>query len=540
MKLKQTVFLSVLIISMLTGCGAASNPSSNNPTATASVNSPGKTDEADKEREHLKISVYFPMHPTANLEDIPEGGYMLDKQYEEKFNITLDMRYVPNTNAGEMYNIMMASGDIPDLVKQDSWTDLHKYKDAWWDLSGLISEKYPNLEKAFLEDDYVYTLSKESDGQLKILSWISEQYIGDVLMVRGDLVDKWGINMSDYKTKEDYIELFKLVKEKDPTIIPYMTRYKTGGLIQRLCEGWSGIKQYVFFDLVDSQVKYGSADPRMKEVIQYLNLLYKEGLIDQEFPTSDTAKWQEKVLNTGVFITHDNASSRIKWISDEFAKLGVTDKYYEAIPPLQPDAGTKGYTTIHYPRLRSAAAIYKGASKEKVERLLEIFEYNLSEEGFMLTNYGIEGLSYTIGADGQVEDIPEYRKAYDAGTLKPEEKVLGDFASIIKIEPNAIYLPQNRPYTAVIDAAKLYEDGGLIQRNWIEAIRFTDEEQRKITQLEADIKTYTDEMLDQFIMGVKPMSEWDSFVAGYSKLKLDEYLNIYNDAMKRALSTTGK
>lgn len=461
---------------------------------------------------------------------------MLDKMYEEKFGVKWDWYNVPATDEESVFNITMASGDIPDVVVQGSWTKLNKYKDAWWELDDFIKGKYPNLEKYFYDDPYVYALSANQDtGKIQILSNLSEQKVGDVLMVRGDLLEDWGITVKDNMTKEECYELLKTAKEKDPKLTPYMTRMKTAGLIQRLCEGWSGVPQYAFVD-TDNVVKFGSADERMKDVVIWLNQLYTEGLIDPEFPTSDTAAWQEKVLNDGVFMTHDNASSRIKWAINEWANLGVTGKWYKAISPLSPDGTTKGQTTIHYPRLRDALAIFTKASEEKVDRIMEMLNYSFSDEGYELLNYGIEGVSFTKDANGEYQTIPEYQEPLDANTLPQEERVKGNITRMSRLECNGIYLPTNREFTEVVNAAKLYEEGGYIRDDLTKAIRFNDAEQDIVTRYEADLKTYSDEQLQKFITGTTPIDQWDAYIAGYAQYHLDEYLKAQNDALGRALA----
>lgn len=539
-RLSKTVImlLCFTLLFSIVACSKTSNSrgvkSSSNETSTGDSNDNlSKNSESDK-REFYTITVYHALHPSSSLEDIPESGYYIDNMYEEMFNVEFDFQYVPATNEEEIFNITMASGDIPDIMTAGNWDRLHKYSEAWWPLNDFIIGKYEYLEKYFFDDPYVYALSAEQDGQIKILSMISEQFIGDVLLVRGDLVEKWGIDLSQVKTKEDWYEVLKFVKSKDDKIIPYMTRKGTNGLIQRLCEGWSGIKEYEFVD-EDNTVKYGAADPRMKEVVEWLNMLYREGLIDQEYPTTNTAAWQEQVLGDGVFLTHDNASTRIRWAETEWKNLGITDRYYMAVPPIQPDENIKGYTTIHYPKLRNALAIYIGAEEGKVDRILEMINYTFSPEGFILSNYGIEGVSFRYNEEGEIEYIPEYQEAVDNKTMPPEKIIRGSFTEKIKLEPNGIYMPNNRDNEHIITAAKLYEDGGLIKRNWLEAIRFTDEELDEVTQLKADIRTYTDENLDKFIMGIRPTEEWDDFVAGFKNLNLDRYLEIYNTAFQRAM-----
>lgn len=541
----SAVTAAAMLVS-LAACNGSSSTSSSAPAPSASGSAPASTGSSDtgssssapeqKERELLTITGYFPMHASSALEDIPEGGWMLDKMYEEKFNVKWDWYNVPATDGESVFNITMASGDIPDVVVQGSWSKLNKYKDAWWELDDFIKGKYPNLEKAFYDDPYVYALSANQDtGKIQILSNLSEQKVGDVLLVRGDLLEEWGVTVKDNMTKEECYELLKLAKEKDPKLTPFMTRMKTEGLIRRLCEGWSGVPQYAFVD-TDNVVKFGGADERMKDVVIWLNQLYSEGLIDPEFPTSDTAAWQEKVLNDGVFMTHDNASSRIKWAINEWANLGVTGKWYKAISPLSPDGTTKGQTTIHYPRLRDALAIFTKASEEKVDRIMEMLNYSFSDEGYELLNYGIEGVSFTKDANGEYQIIPEYQEPLDANTLPQDQRVKGNITRMARLECNGIYLPTNRAFTEVVNAAKLYEEGGYIRDDLTKAIRFNDAEQDIVTRYGADLKTYSDEQLQKFITGTTPIDQWDAYIAGYAQYNLDTYLKAQNDALARALA----
>ncbi|MGI5899505.1 MAG: hypothetical protein ACOX8S_06220 [Christensenellales bacterium] len=542
--------MAVLMVFVLAACTpAASTPTAAPTSAAGGASTPAPTAgtatqtaapvEPVAEREFYEISAYINMHPSASLDDVPEGGYMKEKMFEEMFNVKFDFIRIPATDEQAVYNVTMASGDIPDIVTQGSWSSLNKYKEAWKPLDDYILGKYEYLEDYFYNDPFVYALSAGEDGKIKILSMLSEQYIGDILLVRGDLVEAWGLNIDDYKVKEDYADLLRFAQQQDPKLVPFMTRMQTVGLINRLCESWSGICTYEFVDQATDTVMYGAADPRMKEVVEWLRVLYAEKLIDQEFPTTATPEWQEQLLNDGIFMTHDNASSRIKWADQEFAKLGVTDKYYQAMPLIQPDANTKGTTTIHYPKLRDAFAVFVGVEDGKVDRIMEMSNYNFSPEGFELHTYGIDGISFFIDSDGLYQHVPEYDaaiKADDRVALPMDKRVSGDVARFGRLEPNGIYGIDNRQHERVQAAAVMYEDGGLIRDNKLQLIRLTEEEQSRATQLKTDLETYTQENIVQFIMGIKSMDQWDAFVADYSRIGegLDTFLQIYNDAYTRA------
>ena len=104
---------------------------------------------------------------------------------------------------------------------------------------------------------------------------------------------------------------------------------------------------------------------------------------------------------------------------------------------------------------------------------------------------------------------------------------------------NGIYSLANAPYPNVVASGELYEQGGYIRDNLLNAVRFTDEEQDVISQYETDLKTYCDEQLQKFITGVTPLDQWDAYIAGYEAYHLQEYLDAYNAAAARATALIG-
>ena len=550
--MKKRILSATMAAAMLVSMAACSSGSSSTapasstaPTSSAapaasSSAAPAASSEAAPEKELLTITGYYPMHPSDVAEEIPDEGWRMDRMYEEKFNVEFDWYAVPATNETETFNITIASGDIPDLVFQGNWTNLNNYKDAWWVLDDFVATgNYPYFKQYNYDDPYNFALSANNDGQLQIFSQWSSQFVGDGLLIRGDLVEDWGLTIENDMTKEEFADLLRFAKQKDPNIVPYMTRKTLNGMVQRLCEGWSGLRETTVFK-DDGTAVWGGAEAGMKDVVIWLNELYNEGLIDTEFPTTDTAAWQEKVLgdNTGVFITHDNISSRIDWAEKEWAKLGVTDKWYTAITPLSPDGTTKGQTTIHYPRQRQCGAIFIGADEAKVERILEMLDYSYSPEGDTLINYGIEGESFNYAADGSIELIAEYQDAVAAATMPFEDIIKGNM-TYIKLETNGIYAPAKADYPNVKASGELYEQGGYIRSDLGIAVRYTEDEQDIISKYEADIKTYTNEQLTKFITGITPIDQWDAYIAGFEAYHLDEYMAAVNAASARAAALIG-
>lgn len=468
----------------------------------------------------LDISIFRIAHPSAPLDDVPEGGFPVDNVIGEMFNVNLNVRYVPGANGQEVYNSMMAGGEIPTLV-QNGFDNLDKYADAWVVLNDYIIGKYPNLEKAFFDDPVIFAQSANDAGEIKILSSLYSQYMGGTLMVRGDILDKYEIDISDVNTKEEWYDLFTFIKENEPDMIPYCTRAFRAGFVNNLCEGWSGIVEEFFVE--GDTVKFGALDDRYYEVLEWCRQLYAEGLIDAQYPTTETSRWQEAVLGNGVFLTHDNASSRITWADAQWASMGITDRFYEAAAPLQPEKGVIGYTTQHYPSFQDSWAIKKGTDDETIDRIMQIFDFCLSDEGFALSNWGVEGVYYELDDRGAPIFVERYSSEYSGNR------------GITLCFPRHVYNTLvHTTNDRVAAAIEMYEKGGLIKQNYIQALRFTDAQKEVINTYYTDIKTYMDETLDGFIMGTKDLNEenWEAFKAQIIDMGIENVIEVYQEAFQ--------
>lgn len=62
---------------------------------------------------------------------------------------------------------------------------------------------------------------------------------------------------------------------------------------------------------------------------------------------------------------------------------------------------------------------------------------------------------------------------------------------------------------------------------------YTLDENRKMFSTMSDIETYRDEMIDKFIMGAEPISNFDSFVAQLKSMGIEDIIKIKQDAYDR-------
>jgi putative aldouronate transport system substrate-binding protein len=309
-----------------------------------------------------------------------------------------------------------------------------------------------------------------------------------------------------------------------------MTRYQRSGILYRLLAGYmDGVIEDYFVE--DGKVKYGALDPRFRDGIELARKWYAEGLIDPEYPSTDSTRWWEAVLRGDVFAFHDNIQ-RIQSADNEFINNQHSAFRVMGIGPMQSPNTGKRQQVIHYPHVRDRSAAISAAAKNP-ERILDFFEYCFSDEGFILMNFGIEGYSFNYVNGVPVGD-PEFSNKVNRGEVK-HVVTTRDMPKNQRDELIYDYTFDREDHKATRDARDLYANNDFIRENWIASVTFTDAERAILTPLRAELDTYRGEMLDKFIMGIEPMSRWDAFTAQLQRMQLQQTIDIYQQGVDRLL-----
>ena len=138
--------------------------------------------------------------------------------------------------------------------------------------------------------------------------------------------------------------------------------------------------------------------PRYKDFLTAVQELYKDGIIDQEFAT-------RKQADMYIVMAADKCASCFTWAqmsqtnTEGLWEQGVTDALFQCVAPVQGPFGDR------YLQERQAVTplncITAGAvARGNVETILKFYNWQFSQEGIMLYNYGIEGCTYDM-VDGE-------------------------------------------------------------------------------------------------------------------------------------------
>lgn len=317
------------------------------------------------------------------------------KEITKRTGIKFEMQQ-PTGNPEEKLNLMLASGDLPDVIMMDRESDLLKKfisSGAFISLNDLIDKHGKNIKTMYGD-----TLKKtrHTDGKNYYLaSWygLDPDPVYGVQMRMKLLQEFAGEKATNGKpfTAVEYVELLRKFKGKYPEVdgkptIPLSLNGEVPTTIVNTFKGMFGMKG--FYE-ENGKIMKDIRDPRYLEMMKYLNSLYREGLIDKEWAVNKKQLIEQKIASGRVFSTvggfweYGDPNNILK---EEGGEENQLYSYKILGPGVNPDKATYGPRTS----LGWDAIAITSANKHP-EETIKLFNFLASEEGQYLLLWGIEG-----------------------------------------------------------------------------------------------------------------------------------------------------
>lgn len=302
-------------------------------------------------------------------------------------------------------NMLMASGEYPDAIFV--FRDKFKYEDPaisqpWNKLieehcpefMGLIGESA--IAAATKEDGNFYTLYTHfRDDEYWADPTLPVSYGEADIMFRDDVMQ--AIGNPPLETTDDFYNALVACKEKFPDYTPYL-RPATNANGEAL-QCWTGL-DFRFSDFkVDDSGKLSMPIRDREKVEDYLafeNRLIREGLMSVEGMTYDFEKQKQAVLAGKVFSIASQAYD-VDLYNSALSQAG-SDLRYTALDKPFSHNGQIQYAPVD--ANPGFAGLYITTACKEPARLMRLMEFMFSPEGDRLTQWGVEGLDYTLNADG--------------------------------------------------------------------------------------------------------------------------------------------
>ena len=411
-KIGAVLLAVTMLAGILGGCGDKSTTSpadtdtGNTVTTSGTAEGAGDTDNAPSNNGEVVELTFF--NADGNQED--PWTDPVAQAITEKTGVKLKTTYpIGGNDQSEAVALMIAEQKYPDLIFAKGSANNLIEADALIDMSDLIEEYGPNIKKLYgdefgklrqsADDPAIYQLSAYAVGGEKYKDCGSAQIQWDV------------IKANDYKIPETLDEFETMIKEyiaSSPKTEDGLDRIgitlstadwhwmiTLGNPAGAIADGAPDNGQWIVDE--NNQAMYKFRSEKEREYFRWLCRMYNEGILDPEFATQTHEDYIAKIASGRVVALFDkdwdyqNGEKVLK--AD--GKLGAT---YCGLP-LTMDKDTKS-PVLMYQGLTTGTGIAITSSCADPVKAIQYIDFLCSDEGQVLTHWGVEDVNYFIDESG--------------------------------------------------------------------------------------------------------------------------------------------
>lgn len=424
MSLKKIIALvvaGVFTFSVLAGCGSdTKSPEATNSSQAAS-STVAEVSATPKEEIAEDIEVWN----TNNGYLAIEKGSAMYNYYKEKFGVGIIQPYVEwngGTTYQEQLNLKIAAGEMPDmfLPVNGMETDLAR-NGAILDLTNLLPEKAPNLWNCVPEEVWNVIKSYDPNGKGGIYTIPSVLDYGRTGgLIRKDWLDKLGLSMP--KTQDEFVEVLKAFRDKDPNGNKQKDEIPTGGREQArwmdylyAMYGIAMNEGYPDWDVYKGELTYSAVTQNMKDALVFIRKLYAEGLLDQETFLNSKDKWEGKISSNRVGVYFHWVTGAADYVETIKSSFG-----FEADISVLPAIAAPGYEPYYtMKRINNQVWVVKNQKDQsKINACLKVLNGYGDKTQWNDLYLGLQGMHWDM-KDGNPVKLPDDRSKMQNIVLQP-------------------------------------------------------------------------------------------------------------------------
>lgn len=411
-KIGAVLLAVTMLAGILGGCGDKSTTSpadtdtGNTVTTSGTAEGAGDTDNAPSNNGEVVELTFF--NADGNQED--PWTDPVAQAITEKTGVKLKTTYpIGGNDQSEAVALMIAEQKYPDLIFAKGSANNLIEADALIDMSDLIEEYGPNIKKLYgdefgklrqsADDPAIYQLSAYAVGGEKYKDCGSAQIQWDV------------IKANDYKIPETLDEFETMIKEyiaSSPKTEDGLDRIgitlstadwhwmiTLGNPAGAIADGAPDNGQWIVDE--NNQAMYKFRSEKEREYFRWLCRMYNEGILDPEFATQTHEDYIAKIASGRVVALFDK-----DWDYQDGEKVLKADGKLGATYcglPLTMDKDTKS-PVLMYQGLTTGTGIAITSSCADPVKAIQYIDFLCSDEGQVLTHWGVEDVNYFIDESG--------------------------------------------------------------------------------------------------------------------------------------------
>ena len=485
-----------------------------------------------KDELTMSLVVQDSLHSSFSLND----NRAIWQEIEKKTNVKIDWQAVyGGKDYTQAINLRVASGtDLPDIFETRGLNPVKLHQTGVTvETTDLIRKFAPNILRYVKEEKAIQAAMIAPDKRMYAAYPFTEMQNGksniSASYYRIDWVKKLGFK--EPVTVEDYYELLKAFREKDPNgngkmdEVPHVMSALNGlgfyGVafdlsIGNTCKGWVADK--------NGKIGYDYLNPRFKDHLAMLVKMYQVGI----FTKSVTVKgnMRQQLLSTNRVGLQGGGLNNVEQRDRLISKAGVDlseGGHYFAPPPQNKITGKREFSATNPTKSRWMMISRTCKHPDVAIRWLDYIWG--SEEGQIYLNFGIKGKTYDIGKDGKpyyLDNILNNPAGHSPSTALFEYGCLSQVLAFKRDDAFRQMFRKNEKLYNMPDKAVKYPQRPL----HLPAMLASPEDGEEYASIMADVDTYREEMYLKFIMGAEPLDNFDKYVERMEFLGIEKVIAI--------------
>ena len=494
---------------------------------------------------HVQISATYAM---GAYDADPATMVTFDRMAQET-GVRVNWILVPEVNWNERKNIMVNSGDVPDVFYRGGFSaveiDRWGRQGVFLDLTNEIPRYMPNLSRIYQTDPTLRALSiNYEDNKIYAIRGHINRFTNNLVGVKyiyKPWLDKLGIPFP--KTFLEFENMLRRFKNEDPNgngiadEFPFVfaNGWSDNSSIQQFFAmfgyGYNGIRPNggLFIENFERnggrRAVFVPGTPNFRDAIIWLHRLFSEGLLAEEDYTGDRALFSAKMYAEPV-----RAGSFSAWYKDaSYTTADRYDDYIEIVPPLIGPNGHQIHLTGSRHLGTQGTILVTMRGRNRLPDILRWVDNHFDRVRSFELFYGAVGVGLQQGADGMFRYIPP-----PAGTT-PNQWIYGNSP-----HTGVIYIPRDAWGR---DIEVFQQD--VFRYGWWDKITpfltqaqgfqmFPIAEETAFIQAEGlEINTFVKTTQARWLMQGGIQQEWDSFQSRLRTMGVERYTRIMQNQLDR-------
>jgi putative aldouronate transport system substrate-binding protein len=479
--------------------------------------------------------------------DNPGYPYKADWEFFTKLteltNVKFEPTVIPLSDYNQKRSVMVGAGNAPFIIPKTYHPAEEEYIAGGAilpvsDYANLMPNFQDKVKKWNMQPDLDAQLAQQ-DGKYYLLPGIHEDvWLDYSLAIRTDILAK--LNLQPPTTWDELTTVLRAMKKAYPSVYPLSDRWSTtpegpgaNALLAHMSDGYDTRAgwdwQPYHWDAASSKFVFPGATDNYRKVLEYLNTLVKEKLMDPESFTQQDDQAREKFATGKSFVISTNAQELINSYRKDIAAKNPNATVAK-IPRLMGPMGP----TKRGVRLENGVIISTKArdSKNFVAMMQFVDWLYYSDAGQLLAKWGIKDQTYTGNVeDGSFKLAPDVDWAGLNPTGTKKMNVDYGFSNGVFAYGGSTKLLD----TWFTDEEKKFQ-AAMAQRTLRPqdpAHPLSSEEREQTTLWATALKDHVNQQSLRFILGQRPLSEWDAYVSELKGKSMDQLVDIHNKAYDR-------